>query len=58
MKIIKQLIAKTLGGAKVMEGKIKGVQASLKKVCTYCYCYQMKLVFKIHVNKIRKVMNF
>ena len=46
-----KLIAQTFDGAKVMEGKEKGVQARIRNVYkrahyTHCHCHQMQLVIK------------
>ena len=46
-----KLIAQTFDGAKVMEGKERGVQARIRNVYkrdhyTHCHCHQMQLVIK------------
>ena len=46
-----KLIAQTFDGAKVMEGKEKGVKARINNVYkrahyTHCHCHQMQLVIK------------
>ena len=46
-----KLIAQTFDGAKVMEGKERGVQARVKNIYrrahyTHCHCHQMQLVIK------------